>query len=73
MECGFGRTKSHSLTSILFVVYLYLTIRMSLVTCVGDLEASKTLLCGLQYSNSNSLQDMEGDLDKGQRGYVSHH
>ena len=46
---------------------------MSLVTCVGDLEASKTLLCGLQYSNSNSLQDMEGDLDKGQRGYVSHH
>ena len=46
---------------------------MSLLTCVGDLEASKTLLCGLQYSNSNSLQDMEGDLDKGQRGYVSHH
>ena len=46
---------------------------MSLVTCVGDLEASKTLLCGLQYSNSNSLQDMEEDLDKGQRGYVSHH
>jgi hypothetical protein len=46
---------------------------MSLLTCVGDLEVSKTLLCGLQYSNSNSLQDMEGDLDKGQRGYVSHH
>ena len=40
---------------------------MSLLTCVGDLEASKTLLCGLQYSNSNSLQDMEGDLDKGQK------
>jgi hypothetical protein len=45
---------------------------MSLVTFVRE-EASKTLLCGLQYSNSNSLQDMEGDLDKGQRGYMSHH
>ena len=46
---------------------------MSLVTCVGDLEASKTLLCGLQHSNSNSLQDMEEDLYKGKKEYVSHH
>ena len=31
--------------------------RMSLMTCVGDLEASKTLLCGLQGLISNSIQD----------------
>ena len=43
------------------------------MTCVGYLEASKAPLCGLQWSNSNSLQDMEEDLDKGQRVYVSHH
>lgn len=43
------------------------------MTCVRHLEASKAPLCGLKCSNSNSLQDMEGDLDKGQRGYVSHH
>ena len=45
---------------------------LSFMTCVGNLEASKAPLCGLQCSNSNSLQDMEGDLDKGQRRYASH-
>ena len=43
------------------------------MTCVGHLEASKAPLCGLQYSNSNYLQDMEENLDKGQGRYVSHH
>ena len=46
---------------------------MSLLTCVCTKEASKAPLCGLQFSNSNSLQDMEEYLDIGQRGYVSHH
>ena len=46
---------------------------LSLMTCVGHLEASKAPLCGLQCTNLNFLQDMEKYLDKGQRGYVSHH
>ena len=37
---------------------------LSFMTSVGHLEDSKKPLCGLQCSNSNSLQDMEGDLDK---------
>ena len=37
---------------------------ISLVTCVGDLEASKTLLCGLQGSISNSLQDWKKIWDR---------
>jgi len=51
---------------------------MSLVTCVGDLEASKTLLCGLQGSISNSLQDWKESWNRSQtylmeknHGYVS--
>ena len=39
---------------------------MSLVTCVGDLEGSKALLCGLQDSNSNSLEDLKEIWDRGQ-------
>ena len=39
---------------------------MSLVTCVGDLEGSKTLLCSLQDSNSNSLEDLKEIWDRGQ-------
>ena len=39
---------------------------MSLVTCVGDLEGSKTLLCGLQDSHSNSLKDLKEIWDRGQ-------
>ena len=46
---------------------------LSFMTCVGHLEASKAPLCGLQCSNSNFVEDMEEDLDKYQRGYVSHH
>lgn len=55
-------------------IYLLILKRgLSFMTCVGHLEASKASLCGLQCSNSISLQDMEEDLDKGQIGYVSHH
>ncbi len=39
---------------------------LSLVTCVGDLEGSKTLLCGIQGSNSNSLEDLKEIWDRGQ-------
>ena len=54
---------------------------ISLVTCVGDLEASKTLLGGLQSSISNFLQDWKKIWDRSQtylmgekpwiKGYVS--
>jgi len=39
---------------------------MSLVTFVGDLEGLMTLLCGIQDSNSNSLEDLKEIWDRGQ-------
>ena len=39
---------------------------MSLVTCVGDLEGSKIMLCGLQESNSHYLEDLKEIWDRSQ-------
>ena len=55
------------------IYLLILNSGLSFMTCVGQLEASKASLCGLQCLNSNSLQNREEYLDKGQRGYVFHH